>query len=584
MDDWLRNMGDWNISRRRYYGLPLPFYPCSCGHLNVIGSKAELEERALEGFDQLEELRRPWVDRVPIACESCGERVTRIPEVGDVWLDAGIVPFATLGWESAERVPEGYATGAARGLTKADLPDDAYWQKWFPADWVSEMREQIRLWFYSQFFMSVALVGRSPYRRVLAYEKMLDERGREMHASWGNTIAAEDAFAQMGADVMRWQYCAQPPDRNLLFGYGPAHEIRRKLLTFWHSVKFLVDYANIEGYEPSWGALGVLDHATPLDRWLIARTQQLVAETTGAYEATLTVDVVRAFESFVDDLSNWYIRRSRRRFYSLDEAAFGSLWYALVQSLRVMAPVLPFLSDHLWRNLVPDGPASVHLAPWPDQETPDEALLAEMSDVRRVVELGRQARSTSELKLRQPLRRLVVAGAPGGAVRHTDEIADELRVKEVTFGEVESSELRVKPNLPVLGPKLGAALREVRERLARGEFEALDGGRFRVDGHVLEPKEVLVERVGREGWAVASDDGLTVALDTALDDELRREGRLLDWIHEVNGLRKSSGLAVTDRIRLWLPDAEIVETYADRLQDETLAVSVEVGELRLEKL
>ena len=179
---------------------------------------------------------------MPITCESCGETVTRIPEVGDVWLDAGIVPFSTLGWENPERIPEGYATGAARGLTKADLPDHAYWEKWFPADWVSEMREQIRLWFYSQFFMSVVLVGRSPYKRVLGYEKMLDETGREMHASWGNTIAAEDAFAQMGADVMRWQYCAQPPDRNLLFGFGPAHEIKRKLLTFWHSVKFLVDY------------------------------------------------------------------------------------------------------------------------------------------------------------------------------------------------------------------------------------------------------------------------------------------------------------------------------------------------------
>jgi len=583
MDDWLRNMGDWNISRRRYYGLPLPLYPCGCGHLNVIGSKAELEERALEGIEQLEELRRPWIDRVPIACEQCGERVMRIPEVGDVWLDAGIVPFATLGWENAVRVPEGYATGAARGLTKADLPDHEYWERWFPADWVSEMREQIRLWFYSQFFMSVALVGTSPYRRVLAYEKMLDERGREMHASWGNTIAAEDAFAQMGADVMRWQYCAQPPDRNLLFGFGPAHEIRRKLLTYWHSVKFLVDYANIEGYEPTWSDFGRVDDPKPLDRWLIERTNQLVAEATDGYEATLTVNVIRSFESFVDDLSNWYIRRSRRRFYSLDQAAFATLWYALVQSSRVIAPMLPFLADHLWRNLVQDGPASVHLAGWPEVEPPDEALLAEMAQVRRVVELGRQARSTSELKLRQPLRRLVVAGAAGEAARHSDEIADELRVKEVTFGEVESSELRVKPNLPVLGPKLGAALRDVRELLARGEFEELDGGRFRVDGHVLEPGEVLVERVGREGWAVASDDGVTVALDTALDDELRREGRLLDWIHEVNGLRKSSGLAVTDRIRLWLPDGEIVEAFADRLKDETLAVSVEPGELRLER-
>ena len=582
MDDWLRNMGDWNISRRRYYGLPLPFYPCSCGHLNVIGSKAELEERALEGFDQLEELRRPWVDRVPIACEQCGERVERIPEVGDVWLDAGIVPFATLGWENATRIPEGYATGAAKGLTKADLPDHAYWERWFPADWVSEMREQIRLWFYSQFFMSVVLTGRSPYRRVLGYEKMLDEQGREMHSSWGNTIDAEDAFAQMGADVMRWQYCAQPPDRNLLFGFGPAHEIKRKLLTYWHSVKFLVDYANIEGYEPSWSVFGRVDDPKPLDRWLIARTDQLVAEATDGYEATLTVDVIRSFEAFVDDLSNWYIRRSRRRFYSLDEAAFGTLWYALVRSLQVIAPMLPFLADHLWRNLVQDGPTSVHLAGWPAAAEPDESLLTEMAQARRVVELGRQARSTSELKLRQPLRRLVVAGAADGAARHIEEIADELRVKEVTFGEVESSELRVKPNLPVLGPKLGAALRDVRERLARGEFEELDGGRFRVDGHVLEPGEVLVERVGREGWAVASDDGVTVALDTALDDELRREGRLLDWIHEVNSLRKSSGLAVTDRIRLWLPDAEIVDVYLERLQEETLSLSVEVGPLRVE--
>jgi isoleucyl-tRNA synthetase len=583
MDDWLRNMGDWNISRRRYYGLPLPFYPCSCGHLNVVGSKAELGERATEGFDQIQELRRPWVDRVPIRCEACDEVVTRIPEVGDVWLDAGIVPFATLGWENPEWIPEGYATGAARGLTKADLPDHAYWEKWFPADWVSEMREQIRLWFYSQFFMSVVLVGTSPYRRVLGYEKMLDEHGREMHGSWGNMIKAEDAFDQMGADVMRWQFCAQPPDRNLLFGYGPAHEIKRKLLTFWHSVKFLVDYGTIEGFTPSWGRLEPDVDLRPLDKWLIERTKQLVAEATAAYEATLTVDVIRAFDAFVDDVSNWYIRRSRRRFYSFDEAAFRTLWYALVQSLRVVSPVMPFLADHLWRNLVPDGPSSVHLAPWPDPVEPDRELLAEIAEVRRVVELGRQARSASHLKLRQPLRRLVVAGASDRARVHTEEISEELRVKDVEFGEVEASELRVKPNLPVLGPKLGPGLREVREQLQRGAFEELEGGRFRVDGHVLEPDEVLVERVGREGWAVASEDGVTVALDTALDDELLLEARLLDRVHEVNVLRKETGLQITDRIKLWIPDEDLLDRYTDRLAAETLAVSVELGELRIEK-
>ena len=445
------------------------------------------------------------------------------------------------------------------------------------------MREQIRLWFYSQFFMSVALVGFAPYKRVLGYEKMLDETGREMHASWGNTIKAEDAFGQMGADVMRWQYCAQPSDRNLLFGFGPAHEIKRRLLTYWNSVKFLVDYGNIEGFAPSWEQLEPTDvELRPLDRWLVERTKLLIADATAAYEATMTVDVIRAFDAYVDDVSNWYIRRSRRRFYSFDEAAFRTLWHSLVQSLRVISPVMPFLTDHLWRNLVQDGPASVHLAPWPGPVEPDRGLLDEIAAVRRVVELGRQARSSSGLKLRQPLRRLVVAGA-SAAHGHADEIGDELRVKEVEFGEVEASELRVKPNLPKLGPRLGAALRDVREQLQRGEFEELEGGRFQVDGHVLEPDEVLVERVGREGWAVASEDGVTVALDTALDDELLLEARFLDRVHEVNVLRKESGLEITDRIKLWIPDADLVERYGDRLAAETLAVSVELGELRIEK-
>jgi isoleucyl-tRNA synthetase len=243
---------------------------------------------------------------------------------------------------------------------------------------------------------------------------------------------------------------------------------------------------------------------------------------------------------------------------------------------------MPFLTDHLWRNLVQGGPASVHLAGWPEAAEPDSALLEEIAEVRRVVELGRQARSASRLKLRQPLRRLVTEGAPLAA-SHAEEIADELRVKEVVFGEVDASELRVKPNLPVLGPKLGAKLGAVREQLARGEFEALDGGRFQVDGHVLEPEEVLVEHVGREGWAVASDAGVTVALETALDDELMLEAKLLDRVHEVNVLRRNSGLAITDRIKLWLPDADLIERYRERLMHETLAVSVELGDLQIER-
>ena len=581
MDDWLVNMGDWNISRRRYYGLPLPFYPCPCGHLNVIGSRVELEERALGGLEQLEELRRPWIDEVPIRCEACGEEVRRIPEVGDVWLDAGIVPFSTLGWENPEWIEQGYATGAAKGLTTADLPDHAYWQEWFPADWVSEMREQIRLWFYSQHFMSVVLTGRAPYRRVLGYEKMLDETGREMHSSWGNTIDAPDAFAQMGADVMRWQFCAQPPDRNLLFGFGPGREIQRRLLTLWNSVGgFFVPYANIEGFEPRYGELatGPAAELAPLDRWLVARVAQLVEEATAAYEAFLTVDVIRAFDDFLEDLSNWYIRRSRRRFWDGDQAALSTLWFAIVQSLRVVAPVLPFLSEHLWQTLVrgaDEAPASVHLAGWPEPVGADAELLAEVAAVRGVVRLGHQARATSQLKLRQPLRLLVVDGSPL-AEAHADEIRDELRVRRVEFGTVEATELRVKPHLPALGPRLGKELGAVRAALAAGAFEELPGGGFRVAGHELAADEVLVERSGKEGWAVASEDGVTVALETTLDAELELEGRAYDLIHRLNSLRKEQGLELTDRIAVTLPDADAdLLAHAEWIKAEVLAVSLE---------
>jgi isoleucyl-tRNA synthetase len=585
MDDWLRNMGDWNISRRRYFGLPLPFYPCDdCDHLTVIGSKSELEERATAGLEQLEELHRPWVDEVTIRCAGCGrEGVRRIPEVGDVWLDAGIVPFSTLGWQNPEWVENGYATGASAGLSAADLPDHAYWERWFPADWVSEMREQIRLWFYSQLFMSVALIGRAPFREVLGYEKMLDERGREMHGSWGNMIDAEDAFARMGADVMRWQFCAQPPDRNLLFGYGPANEIKKKLLTLWNSVRFLVDYGNIEGFTPSYADLDTTrleEGARPLDRWLVSRTQQYLAEATGALEHQLTYRLIESFEAFVDDLSNWYIRRSRRRFWDGDEAALRVLWHALVQGIRGISPVMPFLAEHLWQNLVAGAcegaPESVFLARWPEVGAPDEGLLEEIREVRAIVELGHRARGAAGMKLRQPLRALVVEGAER-ASGHADEIAEELRVKSIGFEPIAGATVRAKPNLKLLGPKLGGELPRLREALAEGRFEHLSDGRVRVDGHELQPEEVFVERAAPEGWALTEEGRLSVALDVRLDPELELEGRVLELVHAVNTMRKSQGLELTDRIVLTLPDGDDLERFEEWIKSETLAVEIERG-------
>jgi isoleucyl-tRNA synthetase len=452
------------------------------------------------------------------------------------------------------------------------------------------MREQIRLWFYSQFFMSVTLIGRSPYRHVLTYEKLLDETGREMHRSWGNAIDANDAFDRMGADVMRWQFCETPPAQNLKFGYGPAGEVKRRLLTLWNSVSFFVTYANIESFQPSFGDLAAGPPAAQtLDEWLVARTQQLVRATADGYERYWTPAVIRAFDEFVDDLSNWYIRRSRRRFYSFDEAAFRTLWFALVQALRVIAPVMPFLADELWRNLVAgacDGaPDSVHLAGWPDVADPDDRLLSEVAELREVVELGRQARAEENVKLRQPLRRASVYGSEV-AGRHVDEIKEELRVKEVVLLGEAPVRFSYKPNLRVLGPKLGPRLRDVKTALEGGEFEELGDGRIRAAGQDLGPDELLVERERERGWA--HSERFSVGLDLELDDELEQEGRAYDLIHTLNALRKERGLELTDRIVVTLPrsDADLAERHGDWIKAETLAVDLRVdgAALDLEKV
>jgi isoleucyl-tRNA synthetase len=348
-------------------------------------------------------------------------------------------------------------------------------------------------------------------------------------------------------------------------------------------VAFLVQYGNIAGFTPSLADLDTASgHDDLLDRWIVERTRQLVADATDAYERYLTVEVLRAFEEYVDDLSNWYVRRSRRRFWDGDEIALRTLWSALVDALRVVSPVMPFLTDHLWQVLVrepiPDAPSSIFLAGWSSVVAPDRALLDDMAQVRQVVELGRQARVAAKLRVRQPLRRLVVEGADRVA-RYAGMIADELRVKAVDLGPIDATELRVRPNLKVLGPRLGPELALVRKALDAGEWEQQPDGGFRVAGHDLSADDVLVERTEKEGWAVSSTLGRTVALDTALDDELRREGRVHDLIHAVNVLRKERGFAITDRIHLRIPraDADLLDD-ADRIASETLATTVEVGD------
>jgi isoleucyl-tRNA synthetase len=397
----------------------------------------------------------------------------------------------------------------------------------------------------------------------------------------------------MGADVMRWQYCRQPPDRNLLFGYGPAHEIKRKLLTLWNSASFFVTYASIEDFRPRVRDLEAgppAEGLRTLDHWLLARVQELTREATEAYEAFMTVDVIRAFEDFVEDLSNWYIRRSRPRFWRGDETAFRTLWYALVQTLRLVAPVMPFLSEHLWRNLVADAdadaPESVFLAGWPEpvERLRDVQLLTEVAEARRVVELAHAARQKAGLKLRQPLRRLVVATSEPTkrslVSRQVEELAGELRVKEVAIAESahEVAHLRATARLDVVGPRFGPNLPELRRLLSEGSFQVHNGS-LRAGGFVLAPGEFTVEYAPREGWAVAHEADYVVAVDTRLDEELELEGRVLDLIHAIQRLRKDAGLEITDRVVVTVPAAaESLLAHEDWIKTETLATRIELGD------
>ena len=599
MEDWLRNMGDWCISRKRYWGLPLPFYFCPDGHMTVIASREELLERALRGTENLSELHRPWIDEVVIACE-CGKEAHRLPDVGDCWLDAGIIPFSTLGWRNPEFRERGYAEGAGEGVTIADLPDHAFWERWYPADWVSEMREQIRLWFYSMLFMGVVLDGRAPYRRVLTYEKVNDENGRPMHKSWGNAIWFEEAVESMGADVMRWMYAGQNPSQNLNFGYGPARRVKEDLLTLWNTYAFFVLYANVDGYTPAYATLTEGPRTSrPLDRWLVAATQRLVLESRAALDGYDSPRLVRAFEQFTGDLSNWYVRLSRARFWRNDDdedqaAAHDVLWYALVQGIRCVAPVMPFLADELWQNLVrgvcPDAPASVHLAGYPqvDAALADAPLTAAMRDVRTVVALGHSARNDAGIKLRQPLRAATVVTADDARRRHIEAhselVAAELGVKEVRLAgsSDEFADAEVMPNLKLLGPKYGRDLGMIRGLLREGDF-TLDDGCVAVGEWTLEPGEFELRTRAREGFAVVDGDGFAVALDTELTPELRLEGAARDVIRSVQQLRKDAGLDVTDRIVLRYPqaDSDAAAAFAAHgpwIAGETLAESVEPGE------
>ena len=585
MADWLRHMGDWNISRRRFWGLPLPFYPCGdCGHLTVIGSHAELAERAVYGMDQLRELHRPWIDDVVIRCESCDADVRRVTAVGDAWLDAGIVPFSTLGY----------------------MENREAFEAWYPADFVTEMREQSRLWFYSMLFMSVRLEGRSPYQAVFVYEKLNDETGRPMHKSWGNSIDFGEAADRMGADVMRWMYAGQNPVYNINFGYGPATEIKRRMLTLWNVYAFFVTYARLDGFDPT-GPVIPVDQRPDLDRWALSRLQGVVETFTEALDTYLVYRGVQAAQAFIEDLSNWYVRRGRRRYWksSADadkQAAYQTLYELLTTLIRLLAPVMPFWTEDMYQNLVrradPQSVPSVHLSDWPvpDLQKRDSELERSMGVVQKVVRVGRAARNGADVKLRQPLRSALIrvdGDREWEAVTSLDQhIRDELNVKviERMVSDHDMVDFDIRPNYRVLGPRFGPRMKSlaaaiagldpaavVRQLEADGQLEV----RLDNDVEILSADDVLVQRTPREGFGVSEQDGVIVAVATEVDDLLRREGLAREIVHATQGLRREVGLEVSDRILLWIDGSDEVKTtiseHRDRITEEVLAISLNEG-------
>ncbi len=505
MQDWLTNMGDWMISRKRYYGLSLPFYECGCGELTVVGSKEELRELAVDPgkVDKLPSLHRPWIDKVLIKCPSCGKAVKRIPDVGDCWLDAGVVPFSTLKY----------------------LEDKSYWNQWFPAEFICEMIEQVRLWYYSMLVYATVFEDRPPYLSVLSYVEVRDEDGERMSKTRGNGIPYDGAVGKMGADVMRWLYARQNPAANLNFGYGPAEEIKRRFfMILWNCYKFFVSYANVDRWTPDDGrAKGAQLHV--LDRWVLSRLNQLIKTVTDSLDNYDAFAATRAIEDFVvNDFSTWYIRRSRDRIGptapdgSDKLVCYQTLYEVLLTLTKLLAPFTPFLAEEVYQGLSLRSARtvlseSVHLEDWQEADGAliDEELEKQMELVREIVERGHAARKDAGIKVRQPLASLKISNLKS-QISNKEEliqlIKDELNVKEVEFTD------------------------------GKGELE--------------------------------------VKLDTKITPELKAEGEARELVRQIQNLRKEAGCQLNDKIIVEAPSWP--QNFTDYIKQKTLATELKKGQ------
>ena len=578
MIDWLNNMGDWNISRSRFYGLPLPFYVCEkCGKVHVVGSLEELKKRAVnpELVDKLPNIHKPWIDDIKIKCD-CGEVVSRVPEVGDVWLDAGITPFST----------------------KKYFTDKKFFKENFPSDYVCEMIEQIKLWFYSLLMMSVVLTGKAPYKKLVTYQYVKDENGGEFHKSGGNSLEADKVADQVGADVVRYLYSSSSPVNDMRFGFNLTDEARRKLLAFWNIYTFFNTYACIDNpdlahFKPKEENLSISD------KWLVESINKFVEDSDKNYAEDKSYLVVKDFEKLVDDISNFYIRSNRKRFWKSENkedqmTAYWCLYNAIKSLIRVMTPVIPFVTEYIWQNMVreieKDEAECIMLSGFPKKiyDKDFSKILDETVVARDIMSTAQRLRNEHQIKVKQPLKIMYIAGRDGivdVANDFGDIIKDELNVKElkvVTDDSMFNDEF-LSVNFKKAGAVLKGDVQKLKNALAGldveenekvmagykagkvcvGEFKDLDSDLFNL------------EKKPKTDFVIAHENGNTVVLDINLDEQLILEGLYREFVRGLQVLRKEADFSIDDRLYAYFETADeqlatMLYNYMDKIKQEVL--------------